>query len=127
MSYQISLEQRDATLQRNAISQRLLRVALRTVLFCVVSQFSLVVNQSPRLYFWLQKNGEFKVQSECTRTSIRSIRNYGILIFVTRAYASVFVIRGVVCGNMNLLPHFCASEELSKEEFARRLNSDGSD
>ena len=40
-------------------------------IFCVVSQSSLLVNQYPQLYFWLQKSSitstvtaEFKVQSE---------------------------------------------------------------
>ena len=33
----------------------------------------------------------------------------------------------VVCRNMDLLPRICVSGELSKEEFARRLNSAGSD
>ena len=76
-------------MQWNAISQKLLRVALRTV-FCVVSPSLLVVNRSPRLYFWLQKSSitcavtstvtaEFKVQSNGTCAYIRSIRNYGIL------------------------------------------------
>ena len=75
---------------------KLLRVALRTV-FCVVSPSSLVVNRSPRLYFWLQKSSitcavtstvkaKFKVQSNGTCAYIRSIRNYGILIYCyTRA------------------------------------------
>ena len=71
------------------MSQKLLRVALRTVF--LVSPSLLVVNQSPRLYFWLQKSSttrlstisaEFKVQSEqhmCIY--VHSIRNYGILIY----------------------------------------------
>ena len=32
-----------------------------------------------------------------------------------------------VCGNMDLLPHFCVSGELSKKEFANQLNSAGSE
>ena len=62
--------QRDKTLQWKAVLQKLLRVALSMV-FCVVSPSLLVVNQSPQLYFWLQKSSvsntvtaEFKVQSE---------------------------------------------------------------
>ena len=79
-------------LQRKAISQKLLRVTLRTVFLrsftILTSCKSLVVNHSPRLNFWLQKSSvtytvtaKFKVQSDSTCTYIRSIRNYSILVY----------------------------------------------
>ena len=120
-SYQISLKQRDVTLQWNAISQKLLRVALRTV-FCVVSPSSLVVNRSPRLYFWLQKSSitctvitstvmaEFKVQSNSTCAYIRSIRNYGILNLLLRARRS----------------HRTVSRHLTRRNFMVKITQDTS-
>ena len=88
-TYCLTKFQRDVTLQRKAISQKLLRVALHTLF---LHSFT-VVNQSPRFYFWLQKGSitctataEFKVQSNSTCAYIPSIRNYSFFIYCyTRA------------------------------------------
>ena len=82
------LKQRDVTLQRKAISQKLLQVALHTVYlhsFTVlascksVSTTSFLVTKKFDNQHRQRLSSKFKVNSTCPY--IRSIRNYGILIY----------------------------------------------
>ena len=88
LSYQNSLKQRDVTLQRKAISQKLLQVALRTVYlhsFTIlascksVSTTSFLVTKKFDNQHLQRLSSKFKMNSTCPY--IRSIRNYGILIY----------------------------------------------
>ena len=83
-----SLKQRDVTLQRKAISQKLLQVALRTVYlrsFTIlascksVSTTSFLVTKKFNNQYRQRLSSKFKVNSTCPY--IRSIRNCNILIY----------------------------------------------
>ena len=74
-------------LQRNAISQKLLRVAFRTVFLRSFTVFASCKPVSMTLFLVTKSSitytvtAEFKVQSNSTCAYVCSIRNYGILIY----------------------------------------------